>query len=113
MPLACQAATGNYCGTVGNGCGRAMDCGACDSSLVCSSGVCVPGAGCVPLTCTTATGPLLRHHRRRLRRDAAVWGLPRGIDLRWRGRREHLRAHQLHARHLHGGGRRPLLRQHR
>ena len=33
-----------------------MDCGACDSSLVCSSGVCIPGAGCVRLTCTTATG---------------------------------------------------------
>ena len=57
--------------------------------------------------------PLLRHDRRRLRRDADVRRLSGGLDLRRRGRREHLRADQLHGRDLHGGGRRPLLRQHR
>src|SRR4029078_9897013 len=56
MPLRYMPTSGSYCGSVGNGCGRAMDCGMCDSSLVCNKGVCVPGAGCTPLTCKTATG---------------------------------------------------------
>ena len=104
---------GNYCGTVGNGCGRAMDCGACDSSLVCATGVCVPGAGCTPLTCTTATGRYCGTIGDGCGGTLHVRRLSRRLDLRRRGRREHLRPHQLHGRDLHGGGRRALLRQHR
>ena len=112
-PLACQTTTGNYCGTVGNGCGKAMDCGACDSSLVCAIGRLRSRRRLHAADLHDRHRPLLRHHRRRLRRNADVRRLSRRLDLRRRGRREHLRAHQLHARHLHGGGRRPLLRQHR
>jgi len=44
-----------YCGTIGDGCGRSLDCGACSNGQVCSGGLCVP-AGCMPLTCAIAGG---------------------------------------------------------
>ena len=54
-PLACQQMTGKYCGSVGDGCGRAMDCGGCAAGQTCSaSGLCVV-SNCVPLTCNAGT----------------------------------------------------------
>ena len=47
--------TGKYCGSVGDGCGRAMDCGGCAAGQTCSaSGLCVV-SNCVPLTCNVGT----------------------------------------------------------
>ena len=113
VALVCQVATGNYCGTVGNGCGRAMDCGACDTSLVCTSGVCVPGAGCVPLTCTTATGRYCGTIGDGCGGTLPCGDCPTGSTCGGAGVANTCAPDQLHARHLHGGGRRPLLRQHR
>jgi hypothetical protein len=57
VALACQAAATSaaFCGTVGDGCGGALACGGCGASQICNGGLCVP-AGCVPLTCNTASG---------------------------------------------------------
>lgn len=58
--LSCTNAGGNYCGRVGDGCGGAMDCGACPAGQTCGGsgiiGVCGPAAGCTPLACTAAGG---------------------------------------------------------
>lgn len=41
---------GNYCGSIGDGCGHALTCAGCAAGLQCNSGTC--GApGCVPSTC--------------------------------------------------------------
>jgi hypothetical protein len=44
-----------YCGKIGDGCGRELDCGMCASGQTCSGGLCVP-ASCTPLTCAVAGG---------------------------------------------------------
>jgi len=44
-----------YCGSIGDGCGRALDCGSCGTGQVCRGGLCVPSS-CTPLTCTIAGG---------------------------------------------------------
>ena len=102
-----------YCGTVGDACGGKLECGACATGEVCTAGVCVK-AGCVPLTCTIGNHALLRHHRRRLRRDAGVRELRRRQCpnvLRRRRCTGRLRADQLHDDdHLQPDGRRPILR---
>jgi hypothetical protein len=48
-------ACGNYCGMIGDGCGRTLTCGTCSASDQCSSGICA-SPGCVPLTCTPSAG---------------------------------------------------------
>ena len=55
--ITCTSAgsSAKYCGIVGDGCGRALDCGMCASTEVCSGGLCVP-ANCTPLTCAIAGG---------------------------------------------------------
>ncbi len=60
-PLTCVASSGdNYCGTIGDGCGGTLDCSATcpKDGWVCDQGLCKAGptAGCVPKTCTTASG---------------------------------------------------------
>jgi hypothetical protein len=44
-----------YCGKIGDGCGRELDCGACAGGQTCRGGLCVP-ATCNPLTCALASG---------------------------------------------------------
>jgi hypothetical protein len=64
VPGTCQAATcdqptGRYCGVIGDGCGKTIDCGNCPGGLSCGTGahasVCVP-ATCTPLPCKLASG---------------------------------------------------------
>jgi hypothetical protein len=45
-PLTC----GNYCGDIGDGCGRKLTCATCAAGKECRGGLCVD-PGCVPLTC--------------------------------------------------------------
>jgi hypothetical protein len=55
-PITCSPATGvQYCGKVGDGCGRELDCGTCATGQVCNGDLCVP-ANCTPLTCAIAGG---------------------------------------------------------
>ena len=61
MALACTTASGDqYCGDIGDGCGFALPCGtACTKAgWTCQDGLCKAGptAGCVPKTCTAASG---------------------------------------------------------
>ena len=37
MPLQCQHPGGNYCGTLGNGCGASIDCGTCPTGQTCGA----------------------------------------------------------------------------
>jgi hypothetical protein len=61
QPIACQQASGQYCGQVGDGCGRTIDCGACPVGQMCGGGG-VPGvcatatSSCQPLACQQAGG---------------------------------------------------------
>jgi hypothetical protein len=55
-PITCSPnASMKYCGKVGDGCGRELDCGACATGQVCSGGLCVP-ANCTPITCAITGG---------------------------------------------------------
>jgi hypothetical protein len=58
--LTCTPANGNYCGKIGDGCNKTLDCGACPAGKECGTGaqlgVCGAPATCVPMTCTTAGG---------------------------------------------------------
>jgi len=60
VPLTCQQVNGQYCGTIGDGCGSQLVCPACPTGQVCGGGgvanVCAPGAGCVAGTCTATNG---------------------------------------------------------
>jgi hypothetical protein len=57
--LTCVTTGGRYCGVIGDGCGGALDCGACAAGQVCGNAqlasVCLP-AGCQPLLCKQSTG---------------------------------------------------------
>ena len=60
-PLTCVASsTDNYCGEIGNACGGTLECSVIcpKDGWVCDHGLCKAGptAGCVPKTCTTASG---------------------------------------------------------
>jgi hypothetical protein len=61
-PISCTQATGQYCGMVGDGCGRALDCGGCTAPATCGGGgtanVCGTGVppGCVAGSCAAAGG---------------------------------------------------------
>jgi len=48
-PLTC----GNFCGEIGDGCGRKLNCTTCAAGTECRGGICVD-PGCVPLTCAAA-----------------------------------------------------------
>jgi hypothetical protein len=55
-PITCTSGgAARYCGTIGDGCGRSLDCGGCAAGEVCSGGLCVP-ANCTPLSCASAGG---------------------------------------------------------
>ena len=54
--ITCTSGGGaQYCGKIGDGCGRELDCGACAAGQICNGGLCVP-ANCTPLTCAIAGG---------------------------------------------------------
>ena len=54
--ITCTSGGGaKYCGKVGDGCGRELDCGSCAAGQICNGGLCVP-ANCTPLTCAIAGG---------------------------------------------------------
>ncbi len=48
----CTPIGGQYCGTVGDGCGGELSCGTCAMGFTCQSGLCIGDATCVPATCT-------------------------------------------------------------
>jgi hypothetical protein len=50
----CTPVGGQYCGKIGNGCkGGSLECGACAADGVCTSGLCVGGPSCKPITCAS------------------------------------------------------------
>ncbi|MFC1642185.1 hypothetical protein ACFL5O_05775 [Myxococcota bacterium] len=51
----CKPAGGQYCGHIGDGCGKTVDCGSCPSDWTCSDHLCVGGPSCQPLSCETGT----------------------------------------------------------
>jgi hypothetical protein len=60
-PLTCDQAGGRYCGKIGDGCGRPLDCGDCPTGQTCGGdgtpGVCGSGSGmCTALTCAPTGG---------------------------------------------------------
>ena len=55
-PVSCEQLGGTYCGKVGNGCGAALECGACSDDFSCEKGVCVGGPSCEKLECETPGG---------------------------------------------------------
>ena len=73
VPLTCNAGTSRYCGTIGDGCGGSLDCGACAAPATCAgqgvANVC-GDPNCRKITCNPdGRRPVLRHDRRRLRRQ--------------------------------------------
>src|SRR6185436_15510833 len=56
MPKSCTQTGGNYCGKIGDGCNRTIDCGACPTGQTCNNGICQGASGCAPLTCTVMGG---------------------------------------------------------
>jgi hypothetical protein len=58
-PITCQQPNGKYCGKVGDGCGKLLDCGGCEAGFECGTGaqanICVK-SGCTPLTCQQGAG---------------------------------------------------------
>jgi len=62
VPIACHNQTtcdyGDYCGTIGDGCGGTLDCPAiCPmAGSVCDKNMCKGYVGCTPRTCTDPTG---------------------------------------------------------
>ena len=58
--ISCTPMGGQYCGTIGNGCGGTQDCGACANGMACpttgaSAHICPGSTTTVPPTCTGAT----------------------------------------------------------
>ena len=64
IPTTCQPAGGQYCGPIGDGCGRTLDCGDCPAGSTCGGGgtpgVCgtPPDPACTPITCEQMGGRL-------------------------------------------------------
>jgi hypothetical protein len=57
VPMSCQQPGGNYCGKVGDKCGRTIDCGACPAGQTCGpNNICTSPLGCIALTCQQAGG---------------------------------------------------------
>ncbi len=60
-PIACDSGAGaRYCGKIGDGCGRTLDCGTCPAAGVCGGGdsanVCAGGTDCKPFACGAGPG---------------------------------------------------------
>jgi hypothetical protein len=52
--VSCTPMGGRYCGKIGNGCpGGSIECGTCPGDGVCSAGLCIGGASCQRLTCSS------------------------------------------------------------
>ncbi len=45
-PVSCVNPGGQYCGTIGDGCRRSLDCGACPTGFLCSDGLCIGDETC-------------------------------------------------------------------
>jgi hypothetical protein len=56
VPVDCKQPSGSYCGKIGNGCGKNLDCGACEGDYTCEDHVCVGGDSCQTLECETPGG---------------------------------------------------------
>jgi hypothetical protein len=59
VPKTCDQVGGKYCGLVGDGCGKPLDCGDCPAGETCSAvtpNVCGKAGPCTPLTCSQAGG---------------------------------------------------------
>jgi hypothetical protein len=55
-PITCASGGATrYCGKIGDGCGRELDCSTCPGGQTCNGGLCVP-TNCSPLTCAAAGG---------------------------------------------------------
>jgi hypothetical protein len=55
-PATCPTTGALYCGKIGDGCGRALDCGMCPAGFNCNAnGVCADPT-CVPMTCNGPNG---------------------------------------------------------
>jgi hypothetical protein len=52
----CTPTGGQYCGVIGDNCGRQLDCGACPADQICDSGLCVGGATCMAAVCGSYCG---------------------------------------------------------
>jgi hypothetical protein len=59
-PLTCEVMGGRFCGMIGDGCGKMLDCGDCPGGGVCggagTANVCSGGTGCTPIVCQQPTG---------------------------------------------------------
>jgi hypothetical protein len=62
-PASCSPNGGNYCGTIGDGCGGALDCGSCKTGWTCAGrgiehlcGASPDSGVCQPVTCKTDLG---------------------------------------------------------
>jgi len=60
VPIECSSTAGQYCGTIGDGCGHTRECGDCPGDEVCGAGgpsICGGGANCTPkFTCNFTGG---------------------------------------------------------
>jgi hypothetical protein len=56
-PATCDAGGAQYCGVIGDNCGRALDCGNnCPAGWICENNLCVGGPDCARRTCTDPGG---------------------------------------------------------
>ncbi|HXN31060.1 MAG TPA: carboxypeptidase-like regulatory domain-containing protein, partial [Polyangiaceae bacterium] len=49
--VTCTPIGGQYCGTIGDGCGRKMTCPTCTGDSTCEKSICVGGPTCMPIAC--------------------------------------------------------------
>ena len=110
-----RRAARRYCGKIGDGCGRELDCGACAGGQTCRGGLCVARELYAADLRHRERRQVLRHDRRRLRWLARLPGLQRAPDLRRRlhcGRVRHAAGSCTNRRQLQADGR-PVLRRRR
>jgi hypothetical protein len=59
-PNTCESISGRFCGKIGDGCGKMLDCGGCPNAGVCGGGgipsLCTGGTGCTALVCDAVGG---------------------------------------------------------
>ncbi|MFC1642978.1 hypothetical protein ACFL5O_09900 [Myxococcota bacterium] len=53
--VTCEQEGAQYCGSIGDGCGRTIDCGPCSGDWTCDDHICVGGPSCEPISCQTGT----------------------------------------------------------
>lgn len=55
VPKTCTSGSAQYCGNIGDGCGRSLTCGTCPAGDQCKNNLCVPSP-CTPIRCAIAGG---------------------------------------------------------